>query len=107
MDESRPIKWTERASNDLEAIVRYLQRRNPDAAGRIGRGIFAKVEILRDQPEIGGIIADLTESGWRRLTYRRWNIIYTLRDGTIIIGRVWPAALGEVDLTLPLTPEDD
>ena len=29
------IIWTERASSDIEAIVRYIARRNPDAASRI------------------------------------------------------------------------
>ena len=32
----RKVVWTERASGDIEAIVRYLARRDPSAAGRIG-----------------------------------------------------------------------
>ena len=34
----RKIVWTERASGEIEAIVRYLARRDPNAAGRIGVG---------------------------------------------------------------------
>jgi len=37
-----------------------------------------------------------------KLIYRRWKIIYTVREETVIVGRVWPAALGEADLTTPL-----
>jgi plasmid stabilization system protein ParE len=42
----RKIVWTERASADIEAIVRYLKRRDPAAAGRIGFGIYDRVQIL-------------------------------------------------------------
>ena len=36
----RKIVWTGRASGDIEAIVRYIARRDPNAAGRIGAGIY-------------------------------------------------------------------
>ncbi|MDB6034695.1 MAG: hypothetical protein JWM16_5033 [Verrucomicrobiales bacterium] len=36
----RKLIWTERASNDIEAIVRYIARRNPSAAAAVGFGIY-------------------------------------------------------------------
>jgi toxin ParE1/3/4 len=98
----RKIVWTERASGDIEAIVRYLARRDPNAAGRIGIGIYDRVQILQENPEAGSILDELRAGGWRKLIFRRWKIIYTIRDETIIIGRVWPAAMGEADLETPL-----
>lgn len=53
MPEGNKILWTERASADIEAIVRYIARRAPEA-----------------------------------------------------VGRVWPAAMGEADLTTPLESGD-
>jgi len=97
-----PLIWTERASADIEAIVRYAARRNPEAAASIGLGIFERAQLLLSHPEAGTILDELREGGWRKLVFRRWKIIYTLRDGTLIIGRVWPAALGEADLESPL-----
>ena len=94
----RKIVWTERASGDIEAIVRYIARRDPNAAGRIGVGIYDRVQILQQNPEAGSILDELRAGGWRKLIYRRWKIIYTFRDETIIIGRIWPAAMGEADL---------
>ena len=93
---------TERASADIEVIVRYIARRNPQAAESIGLGIFNRAQILLAHPQAGTILDELREGGWRKLIFRRWEIIYTIRDGTIIIGRVWPAALGEADLQTPL-----
>lgn len=98
----RKIVWTERASGDIEAIVRYIARRAPNAAGRIGVGIYDRVQILQQNPEVGSILDELRAGGWRKLIYRRWKIIYTFRDETIIIGRIWPAAMGEADLQTPL-----
>jgi len=98
----RKIIWTERSSSDIEAIVRYIARRDPSAAARIGNGIFDRVQILLDQPEAGSVLEELVERGWRKLIFRRWKIIYLVCDETIIIGRVWPAAMGEADLNSPI-----
>jgi toxin ParE1/3/4 len=96
------IIWTERASSDIEAIVRYIARRNPEAAKRIGVGIYDRVQILIKNPEAGSILAELRAGGWRKLIYRRWKIIYAIRGEDIIVGRVWPAAKGEADLDTAL-----
>ena len=96
------IIWTLRASDDVEAIVRYLTRRDPVAANRVGFGIFERVQILLQHPEAGSVLEELRETGWRKLIYRRWKIVYAVREQKIIIGRVWPCAMGEADLETPL-----
>ena len=94
--------WTERASADIEAIVRYIARRNPQAAASIGLGIYDRAQILHTHPQAGTFLDELRDAGWRKLIYRRWKIIYTVREEAVIVGRVWPAALGEADLATPL-----
>ena len=43
----RKLVWTEQASSsDIEAIVRYIARRDPPAAARIGLGIYDRAQIL-------------------------------------------------------------
>jgi len=98
----RKLIWTEKASSDIEAIVRYIARRNPNAAARIGLGIYERAQILLEHPEAGTILDELREGDWRKLVFRRWKIVYTIRGDVIIIGRVWPAAMGEADLETPL-----
>ncbi len=98
----RKLVWTERASSDIEAIVRYVARRDPKAASAIGLGIFNRAQILLTHPETGTILAELRASGWRKLIYRRWKIVYTIQHNAIIVGRVWPAAMGEADPETPL-----
>lgn len=94
--------WTERSSGDIEAIVRYIARRNPGAAAEIGFGIYERAQILIHNPEAGSLLEEFRSAQWRKLIYRRWKIIYTIRGEQIIIGRVWPAAMGEADFTTPL-----
>ena len=84
------------------AGVRYIARRDPQAAARIGRGIYRRAQLLLTQPHTGSVLDELREGGWRKLIFRRWKIIYTIRDEVVIIGRVWPAAMGEADLETPL-----
>jgi plasmid stabilization system protein ParE len=99
----RQLIWTERASSDIEAIVRYIARRDSAAASRIGYGIYERAQILLTHPEAGTILSELRHGGWRKLIYRRWKLIYTIRnEHQIIVGRVWPAAMGEADLETPL-----
>lgn len=98
----RRIIWTERASSDIEAIVRYIGRRDPDAAQRIGLGIYERAQVLVQQPEAGSMLAELRSGGWRKLIFRHWKIIYSVRGEDIIVGRIWPAALGKADLETPL-----
>ena len=97
----RKLVWTERASGDIEAIVRYIARRDPEAASRIGLGIYDRAQILLEHPGAGTVLDEL-RGGWRKLIYRRWKIVYTVRGENVIIGRVWPAALGDADLNMPL-----
>ena len=97
-----PLIWTERASADIEVSVRYIARRNPQAATSIGLGIYNRAQLLLTHPHAGTLLDELRDGGWRKLIYRRWKIIYTIRDERIIVGRVWPAALGDADLETPL-----
>ena len=56
----RKIAWTERASGDIEAIVRYIARRDPSAASRIGLGIYDRGQIFHRTQRIGvAITADV------------------------------------------------
>jgi plasmid stabilization system protein ParE len=98
----RKLVWTEKSSGDIEAIVRYIARRDPKAASRIGFGIYERAQILLQHPEAGTILDELRDSGWRKIIFRRWKIVYTIRGDAIIIGRIWPAAMGEADLDTPL-----
>src|SRR6266496_2603078 len=98
----RKLVWTTKPSSDIAALVRYIARRDPrpDARTRLGNSDRAQNRL--QHPKAGSILEELQEGGWRKLIFRRWKIVYTIRADDIIIGRVWPAAIGEADLETPL-----
>jgi plasmid stabilization system protein ParE len=61
----RELRWTERASSDIEAIVRYVARRDPQAAGRIGMGIYDRAQELLSHAKLGSLEASLHDRSWR------------------------------------------
>jgi plasmid stabilization system protein ParE len=69
---------------------------------RIGLGIYKRVQILLQHPEAGTILDELREGGRRKLIFRRWKIVYPIRGNSILVGRVWPAAMGEAEFETPL-----
>src|SRR3954463_9879127 len=102
----RLIIWTELDSSDIETIVRYTARRNPRAAAAIGLGLYRRAQILVTHPEAGSPLNELCKSEWRKLVFRRWKIIYRISGVEIVIGRVWPAAMGEIEFEEPLPSEE-
>ena len=47
------IRWTKEAEKWLRDIHDYISQDNPVAAARVIAGIYDRVQILRDFPEIG------------------------------------------------------
>ncbi|MGH8246564.1 MAG: type II toxin-antitoxin system RelE/ParE family toxin [Gammaproteobacteria bacterium] len=77
------LAWTEPALCDLERIDRYLRRRNPAAAKKLGEGLLLRAQILKIHPEIGRVYdPDLPH---RVLLHRRYKIFYrVLHDQRIV-----------------------
>jgi len=53
------IKWTSEAVVWLEDIHKYIANDNPVAAYRVVEGIYNKVQVLSDFPEIGYLYRSL------------------------------------------------
>lgn len=47
------VNWTEEAVRWLEDIRNYIAQDDPDAAVKVVRGIYDKIQLLRRFPEIG------------------------------------------------------
>jgi toxin ParE1/3/4 len=57
------VRWTAPAADDLERIVEYIGKNNPEAARRVAQAIFEGVEGLRKFPRRGrrGRVEDTRE----------------------------------------------
>jgi addiction module RelE/StbE family toxin len=85
------VRWTAPAAKDLEHIVEYIRRDNPEAARRVARTIFEAVAGLRRFPERGRIgLAENT----RELVFAPWPYIavYEIAGDQVQVLRIRHAA---------------
>jgi toxin ParE1/3/4 len=94
------IIWTERACEDIAAIVRFIARQNPDAARRVGYGIYERAQILVEFSEAGSIIREMNDPDWRQVIFRPYRIIYHISrpEKQVEIVRVWHGARGDLEI---------
>ncbi len=71
----RDILISRRAREDFKRIWRYIAQDNADAADRLLLALDAKIERLRDFPEIGTLRGDV-RPGARTLLHGRYLILY-------------------------------
>lgn len=95
------IRWTAESELWLRDIHDYIARDSPEAARKVVAGIYGRVQILSEFPEIGHIYRIEPEGEIRTLLYGHYRIGYLLRtDGRIEILGVFHGAL-DIDRYLP------
>ena len=67
------------ARADLEIIVRFIARRNPDAATRVGYELIMRAEGLATFPEMGRVVPKFKPSDLREVVCPSYRIIYRLK----------------------------
>ncbi len=98
------IVWTESASDDLGAIVRYVTSESSPAIGReVGFAIYDRAQILANFPESGSILPEKEDFRWRKLIYKSWKIAYRVDFDVhiVYVARIWHASRNEVDIPEP------
>lgn len=91
-----------RADRDLEQIVRFLARKNPAAAERLGHALLDDALSLAHLPRRG--VAVHERPGYRRILHRPWFLIYYRIDEAqrvIDVARIWDARQNPAGLAWP------
>ncbi len=85
------VRWSPEAADDLERVVRYIQRDNPEVARKVASIIVDAVGALSTFSERGrtGRI-----SGTRELVVASlpWIAVYRVRDEAVEIVRIYHGA---------------
>lgn len=87
------IRWSREAEQWLQEIYGYIARDNPTAAGKVVSGIYDKVQLLIDFPEIGYKYRKEPEGDIRILLYGHYRIAYMIGDDVIDILGIFHGAL--------------
>lgn len=90
------IVFTKPAIADLEGLVAYIARDNPQAAERFGYEIIEKAEKLDEFPFLGRVVPEFKLENIREIIHRPYRIVYRVREERKLIEilRVWHAARG-------------
>jgi len=73
------VTWTPEAERWLQEIHSYIVNDNPAAAEKVVRGLYGRVEILQQFPEIG-YIYEGSQRNIRILLYGHYRIAYLVDD---------------------------
>ena len=74
------VRWTFEAVRCLEGIHAYISSDNPAAASNVVRGIYAKVQLLREHPRLGQRYEPITDREVRETSYGHYRIAYLIVD---------------------------
>ncbi|MGJ8634695.1 MAG: type II toxin-antitoxin system RelE/ParE family toxin [Luteolibacter sp.] len=77
--------WTDPALQDLEQIADYIALDNPDAAKRLIKEVFQKVELLEQFPEMYPVAHDLPGSNYRHLSIPPLRIFHRIEGDLVYI----------------------
>jgi plasmid stabilization system protein ParE len=78
------IEWTAESKRWLQQIYDYIARDNEEAAWQVIRGIYDRVQVLRQFPESGQRYEKYPSRNIRILLYGHYRIAYLIRDDNSI-----------------------
>jgi len=86
--EKYAVKMTQQAEDDLNEIITFIAKNNPQTAIKILGRIQAKIKTLDCFPSRGGYVAELLAKNikdYRQITELPWKIIYRIDGKTVNI----------------------
>src|SRR4051812_10067252 len=91
------IVFSEPSIEDLENIVRFIAKDNPQAAARFGAKLIESVRNLSAFPRLGRVVPEKNDENIRELVFKSYRIFCRVKEDshTIEIARFWHAARGE------------
>lgn len=79
------IIWTEPALLELDEIADYISLDNPDAAKKLVRKVFDRVDYIANHPKSGKHVEEFEVSIYREIVIPPCRIFYRIADDNIYI----------------------
>ncbi len=79
------IIWSPLALDRVSETAEYIARDKPIAARNWIEKVFAKVEQLKDAPEIGRVVPEIDRIEFRELLYGNYRIIYKIEKNQVSV----------------------
>ena len=75
------VRWTEKASKNLQAIHDFISRDSKSYAHRFIKSLIKRTIRLEMLPYSGRIVPELESVGLREVIYRNYRIVYRVERG--------------------------
>jgi toxin ParE1/3/4 len=75
------IRWTEKASNNLQSIHDYISEDSETYATRFIESLVKAAKKLETMPRCGRIVPELEAYGLREVIYQNYRIVYRIIEG--------------------------
>lgn len=72
------IRWSEKASDHLQAIYEYIAKDSKTYAKRYVTSLINATRKLETMSECGRIVPELVSYGFREVIYRNYRIVYRI-----------------------------
>lgn len=72
--------WTDRALNDLEEILKRIEKDNPQAALSFAESLFLRVNQLSAFPKSGSSCPEDKSGTYREIVQGKYRVIYRCED---------------------------
>lgn len=79
------IFWTREALIRLQEIEEYISRDNPLAAIEFVDELISLAETIKDNPEKGRIVPELSLENIRELLHKNYRIVYLVKKNSVDI----------------------
>ncbi|MBI1346930.1 type II toxin-antitoxin system RelE/ParE family toxin [bacterium] len=95
------IRWSRRATKELQTIRDYIAEHNEYAATQVTERILKQVSLLESVPQIGAPYTDAAGRPARQLVSGRYRILYRFvaESDRIDILSIWHSARRDPDLS--------
>ena len=84
------VTFAESAVRDLEQIKAWYESELvPEVGQRLVAEVFERVEVLRDNPDMGRVVPEFDQKHLRELIHPPFRIVYKREDKRVRVVRVW------------------
>jgi len=94
------VQWSNRALQDLEDLLEFIDMDNPAAAQRLHDRVFRKTDYLKALPEVGPISLEGGEP-FREILVKPLRILYLIEGTTVTILAIYREEASLRSLTGP------
>ena len=77
------VRWTEKASSNLENIHDYIAKDSPLFATKFITNLIKSTKVLENMPKSGRIVPELEDYGFREIIRKGYRIVYKLFESTM------------------------